>query len=273
MESVEKESQRVLDLSTAKTGAACYVLSKKLPKPLNKDFKIAYVSIKKDLIPYMRNPKKAKSDLKRFIKSYKSMPLLDALKDFYEQISEVTEIMSRLSESISNMIHNTLEASGKFINNFIIGGNEARKLLEVYRPLFDHVAEKISEYDRVAFQNILNKNYTTMDMVSHHIKLADSEIAATFESLRGNREILGILKSFSEDIHNALLKLKNVRTTLENVIKVRTISEVAERLKISGEEMVAVASVVNDFFSKNFRDIYGAYSEVISKLEYLRDRI
>ncbi len=273
LESVEKESRKVLNLSTAKTGAACYILSKKLPKPLKKDFKNAYIKIKKDLIPSMINSREVKGDLKRLIKLYKGRPLLDALKDFYEQISKITNTMNKLSESISDMIYNTLETSGRFINNFIIGSNEAQKLLEVYRPLFNQMAEKMLEYDKIAFQNVLNKNHTTLDMVSHRIKMASSEIAATFESLRNNREILDILKDFSEDIHNALLKLRNVRSVLESVIKFRTISEISERLKISGNEMVNIASTVNNFFSRNFREIYGVYSEVISKLEYLREKV
>ena len=272
LETLKNESDDILRKITVKTTAVIYSLSKKAPRNRRGEYKAAYKRILKEMLPKLGD-RSLKKDIKQNIKYYTNRDPLDILREFTDELGNVLHTVKRTSSSISKLIHDCIEASGKILNAFVLASHEAKVVLNHYKELFAHVSSEMMKFDQVAFRNIINKNNAAFDAVSNRILLAESDVSKMMDSVISNRKTLDILNGFYKNVHEIERELERRKNKLDEAIKLGTLVAIIEKLGLSSGEILSVAQLIFDFFNRDFNNIYEIYRNIISTIQNLRRKV
>ena len=270
LETIDRDSSEMLTRTTIKAAMTIYVIGKQATKDVKREFMDGYKRIVREVISKMKNRSEIMKSLKSSIKYNKGRDPLDLLKEYRDDLESVLNLMKRLSRSISDLIHNCIEASGKILNAFVLSANEAYFILEKYRPMFDNIASEMMNFDSVAFSNIINKNKTSFEAISERIIIAREDVSKAVNSVISNRKTLDYLNRFYRVAHEMEGQLDRIKKRLDDAINIGTLKGIMEKLKLTSGEIISAASIVHDFFNRNFKEIYDIYKNMITTLQSLR---
>ena len=270
LETIDRDSSEMLTRTTIKAAMTIYVIGKQATKDVKREFMDGYKRIVREVISKMKNRSEIMKSLKSSIKYNKGRDPLDLLKEYRDDLESVLNLMKRLSRSISDLIHNCIEASGKILNAFVLSANEAYFILEKYRPMFDNIASEMMNFDSVAFSNIINKNKTSFEAISERIIIAREDVSKAVNSVISNRKTLDYLNRFYRVAHEMEGQLDRIKKRLDDAINIGTLKGIMEKLRLTSGEIISAASIVHDFFNRNFKEIYDIYKNMITTLQSLR---